>query len=310
MRKKTYLIFVLSVLTLSSCFYRGNHKPLIGGIREYRETRLPADDYSSTPSTPGTPSTSTTHHSTPNNPSTPNTQHSTPSNPSPSTLELPGPMSGVSEQILYRTGYVTSYNKDHRIPNWTAWHLTADHTTGPYKRKGVSYREDEDVPAPRATTFDYQQSGYDRGHMCPSGDNKWDPQAQQDCFLLTNMCPQNHNLNGGDWNELEMKCRKWAERYGDLYIICGPILYRQKHKTIGRARIVVPEAFFKVVLRMSPEPAAIGFIYKNEDGNRPMGDYTNTIRQVERITGIDFFPQLPDDIEEVVENQASLDDWR
>ena len=188
--------------------------------------------------------------------------------------------------------------------------MLGSHVTGPYKRNGISYREDEEVPLPRATTFDYQQSGYDRGHMCPSGDNKWDAQAQQDCFLLTNMCPQNHNLNGGDWNELEMKCRKWAEHYGDIYIVCGPILYRQKHKTIGRSRIVVPEAFYKVVLRLSPQPAAIGFIYKNEDGNRPMGDYINTVRQVERITGIDFFPQLPDELENRVEKQASLDDWR
>ena len=55
---------------------------------------------------------------------------------------------------------------------------------------------------------------------------------------------------------------------------------------------------------------SIGFIYKNEDGNRPMGDYINTVRQVERITGIDFFPQLPDELEKRVEKQASLDDWR
>ena len=64
------------------------------------------------------------------------------------------------------------------------------------------------------------------------------------------------------------------------------------------------------MLRLSPQPAAIGFIYKNEDGNRPMGDYINTVRQVERITGIDFFPQLPDELENRVEKQASLDDWR
>ena len=81
-------------------------------------------------------------------------------------------------------------------------------------------------------------------------------------------------------------------------------------EALKAAGIVVPEAFYKVVLRLSPQPAAIGFIYKNEDGNRPMGDYINTVRQVERITGIDFFPQLPDELEKRVEKQASLDDWR
>lgn len=314
MREKiSYFFALLVVLTLSSCFYRGNHKPLIGGIREYREAPLPTEDNPrtvqeeySTPSVAKPSSSRTdTSLSTETERSTSGAQHATAQY-----LEIPAAMKGVSEQILHRKGYTTSYNKNNRIPNWTAWHLPGSHATGPYKRKGVSYREDEDVPIPRATTFDYQQSGYDRGHMCPAGDNKWDAQAIQDCFLLTNMCPQNHNLNGGDWNELEMKCRKWAVQYGDVYIVCGPILYRQKHKTIGKAKIVVPEAFYKVVLRMSPEPAAIGFIYKNEDGNRPMGDYINTVRQVERITGIDFFSQLPDDIEERVENVANLSDWK
>ena len=91
--------------------------------------------------------------------------------------------------------------------------------------------------------------------------------------------------------------------------MCGPILYRQKHKTIGRNKVVVPEAFFKVVLRLQPQPQAIGFIYKNADGNRPKGDYVNTVNEVERITGIDFFPFLDDSIEEQVEDNSRLDQW-
>ena len=120
---------------------------------------------------------------------------------------------------MRRTGYTTCYNAHYRLPYWTAWHLTAAHTTGPHKRKGVSFSEDEDVPFPRATNSDYMRSGYDRGHMCPSGDNKWDRKAQQDCFLFTNMCPQSHNLNGGDWNDLEMACRRWDKKYGEVYIV-------------------------------------------------------------------------------------------
>jgi endonuclease G, mitochondrial len=225
------------------------------------------------------------------------------------TLEIPAPLKDRAEQILRRAGYTVSYNKDLRIPNWVAWHLTADHTSGPYKRGGIPFQEDMDVPTPRANTYDYQRSGYDRGHMCPSADNKWDEQAQQDCFLFTNMCPQDHNLNEGDWNEMEIQCRKWAEEYGDIYIVCGPILYRSKHKTIGQNRITVPEAFFKVVLCMQGTPKAIGFIYKNEPGNRPKGDYVNSIDQIERITGIDFFPSLPDDVEKAVESEEDLNDW-
>ena len=214
-----------------------------------------------------------------------------------------------AQQILRRVGYVVSYNPDNRIPNWVAWQLTESHTTGPYKRAGIGFQADSEAKGVQVTTFDYSRSGYDRGHMCPSGDNKWDKTAQQQSFLMTNICPQNRNLNAGDWNEMENQCRKWAKQYGRIYIVAGPILYNQKHKTIGKAKVVVPEAFFKVVLCMEGTPKAIGFIYKNEAGNRPKGDYVNSIDAIERITGFDFFPALEDALEAKVEAEANLDDW-
>lgn len=216
---------------------------------------------------------------------------------------------GTPEQILERTGYVASYNKTNLLPNWVAWHLTAERTEGSAKRSGVDFAEDTEVPEPRATDWDYYNSGYDRGHMCPAADNKWSKKAMEESFLFTNMCPQNGNLNRGDWNEMEMACRKWAKKYGDLYIVCGPILYKGKHKTIGKNKVVVPEAFFKVVLRTGDNPQAIGFIYKNTSGNRPKDSYVNTVDEVERITGIDFFPSLPDDVEKKVEAECDLGLW-
>ena len=216
---------------------------------------------------------------------------------------------GTPEQILERTGYVASYNKATLLPNWVAWHLTAERTEGSAKRSGVDFAEDTEVPEPRATDWDYYNSGYDRGHMCPAADNKWSKKAMEESFLFTNMCPQNGNLNRGDWNEMEMACRKWAKKYGALYIVCGPILYKGKHKTIGKNKVVVPEAFFKVVLRTGDDPQAIGFIYKNTSGNRPKDSYVNTVDEVERITGIDFFPSLPDDVEKNVEATADIANW-
>ena len=216
---------------------------------------------------------------------------------------------GVPEQMLRRTGYTASYNKATKLPNWVAWHLTADRTTGPAKRSGVDFQADMNVPAPRAEDSDYYGSGYDRGHMCPAADNKYSEKAMEESFLFTNMCPQNGNLNRGDWNEMEQACRRWAKEYGGVYVVCGPILYKGKHKTIGKNKVVVPEAFFKVVLRTGENPKAIGFIYKNAEGNRPKGDYVNTVDEVERITGIDFFPSLPDDVENKVEATADIADW-
>ena len=225
-------------------------------------------------------------------------------------IEIPAPMKNCSEEILVRRGYITSYNSDNKIPNWVAWHLTFNHCFGPYKRFGIKFQEDADVPeGKRAVNWDYYNSGFDRGHMCPAGDNKWDADALMQSFLFTNICPQQGNLNRGDWAESEKACRKWAKEFRDIYIVCGPILYHQKHKTIGSNRVVVPEAFFKVVLCMRGTPKAIGFIFKNTRCNHPLSSYVNSVDEVERITGIDFFPQLPDSIENKVEAERNLNDW-
>lgn len=224
-------------------------------------------------------------------------------------LELPAINDG--ETILRRTAYTVSYDAETRLPRWVAWHLTASHTDGEYDRNGLKFAEDYDVPEPRATNDDYRNSGYDRGHLCPSGDNKWSREAQVQSFLYTNCCPQVHSLNAGDWNELEQRCRKWAEDFGGVYIVSGPILDTgKKHKTIGPHKVVVPERFFKVILYMGKSPMAIGFVCDNEDGDRALNDYVATVDEVERLTGLDFFPSLPDDIEAEVESKASLNDWK
>lgn len=231
------------------------------------------------------------------------------SQPTLSDVEIPAPLSGKSEIILKRVGYTVSYNNELKIPNWVAWHLTAERLYGPASRSKASFHEDTDVPEPRVTTYDYMNSGYDRGHMCPAADNKWDERAMDQSFLMTNICPQDASLNRGGWNSLEIQCREWAEQYGDIYIVAGPILYRGNHKKIGDNRVVVPEAFFKVVLCLVGEPKAIGFIYKNATSKGPKADYVNTVDQVERITGIDFFPALPDSIEDRIEATADYNNW-
>ena len=219
----------------------------------------------------------------------------------------PAPLSLVSEQLIEKSSYIVSYNRDTKIPNWVAWHLTANHTDGPFKRMSNFY--EEDVENPRATLEDYRGSGWSRGHMCPAGDNKWSRQAMYDSFSLVNVCPQHSKLNSGLWNSIEMDCRKWARKYNEVYIVCGPVLMKGKHETIGTNEVVVPEAFFKVVLCLTDKPKALGYIVKNTEGNKKKDLYYNSIDQVERITGIDFFPALPDDIENKVEAKADINDW-
>lgn len=215
----------------------------------------------------------------------------------------------IPSQLLSRTAYCLSYNRGTLCPNWVAWNLTAEHADGEWARSN-DYREDYDVPSPRATNEDYRGSSLSRGHMCPAGDCKWDANAMSETFLLSNICPQDRSLNSGLWNRIEMDCRKWAQMYGSVYIVCGPVLYNKEHETIGVDKVVVPEAFFKVILCLQETPKAIGFVVKNNAGTKKKDQYVNTVDEVERITGYDFFPALPDDIENEVESHASIDDWR
>lgn len=224
----------------------------------------------------------------------------------------PAPLKNTAEQILHRKGYTVSYNKDLKIPNWVAWELTPEKLIERESRTN-KFLPDPDLPESMAvTTDDYKRSGMDRGHMCPAGDNRWHWKAMQESFYMTNICPQNHNLNRGDWKELEEACRQWAKKEGKIYIVCGPIFYQQNHRTIGKKhKIAVPEGFFKVVLCTGGKaPKAIGFIYKNEAGSRPLDTYASTVDAVERITGIDFFPALPDDMEKQVESTYNLELWK
>ena len=215
----------------------------------------------------------------------------------------------MRSQILQRKGYRVSYNADNRIPNWVAWRLTSAHTHGKVLREEQNFEADYDADGPRVDTYDYSRSGYDRGHMCPAGDNKWDEEAMQQTFMLSNICPQNHSLNWVAWNDLEMQTRHWARKYGEVFVVCGPILRDVKHKTIGRHKVVVPEAFYKVILRLKPEPAALGFIYENNSSEQSMQEALVSVDEVEKITGIDFFAALDDEIEQRIEATASLSNW-
>ena len=210
--------------------------------------------------------------------------------------------------LLVRKGYVTYYNNETRCPNWVSWHLTAEHTDGDVPRLN-QYFEDEDVPQPRATDDDYRRSGWTHGHMCPAADNKWDEVAMRESSLLTNICPQHGSLNSGVWNRIEMDCRRWAKKHGDVYIVCGPVLLNREHETIGENKVVVPEAFFKVILCLQGTPKAIGYVIRNNEGKKKRDMFINTVDEVERITGYDFFPALPDSIEDKVEAYADISAW-
>lgn len=223
--------------------------------------------------------------------------------------ERPAPLKDRPEQILKRTAYVTSYNRETKNPNWVAWHLTKAHTYGSQKRSEEVFTEDIDV-SPRATDNDYYTSRYDRGHMCPAGDNKWDAKAMAESFLFTNICPQNHALNKYEWNNIEILCREWARKYGAIDIVCGPVYDSSSPtRTIGRGHVWVPDAFFKVVMCRLGQPKAIGFLLRNNGQKVNIEDVVCTVDEIELKTGIDFYPALDDKIEDRIEAESDFSAW-
>lgn len=224
-------------------------------------------------------------------------------------LGCPKVMSAQPEQVITHVGYTVSYNPEWLIPNWVAYELTCEEVDGDVERSN-HFVPDPEVKGAAVTTADYAHSGYDRGHMAPAGDMKWSEQAMRESFYMTNICPQHHSNNAGDWKDLEELVRDWARAYGRVYVACGPIV-QGGYETIGRDhRIVVPQQFYKVVLRQVGEGwSSVGFVMDNAPANRPMMSYLKTVDEVEQLTGIDFFSALPDSIEEQVEADYDLRDW-
>ena len=220
-------------------------------------------------------------------------------------LEIPSMPNGKQGQVIQRTGYTLAYDKKTKTPQWVAWELTKEETKGNHERTD-KFLPDPNVEGAKVATTDYTGSGYDRGHMAPAGDMKWSKKAMEESFYMSNICPQIHHLNTGDWNELEANTRKWARRYGSVYVTCGPI-YNGSRRTqyIGKNRVKVPDAFFKVILIQSPKKTcALGFFFENEAGQRPLNEYLVSIDYLEQTTGIDFFPALPDELENTLEAET------
>ena len=221
--------------------------------------------------------------------------------------ELPATKDG--ELIIRHTGFTLSYNKSRNTPNWSAWCLTASHTDGTVPRSSKFWADPKVPTSCRVEYYDYKESGYDRGHMCPAGDMKWSEQAMHDCFYMSNMCPQTGALNSGAWNGLEKRCRDWAKKEGRLYIVCGPIYKKGKRRErIGIDHVVhVPDAFFKAVLSLRKgHEKAVAFYFLNDESQQSYNTAAMSVDEIEAITGFDLFAALDDSLESRLETNSDV----
>ena len=214
------------------------------------------------------------------------------------------------EQIIRHEGYTVSYNSDYRIANWVAYELTSKEAKSKKATRSNKFVPDPLVKGATALNEDYTRTGYDRGHLAPAGDMKWSMKAMRESFYLSNICPQDPDLNRGIWKELEEQIRLWASENGSLLVVTGPIITDDLRR-LGKNRVGIPKRFFKVVCTQTAgRPEGVGFLFDNRDyGDTSLRSMMIPIDSVESVTGIDFFPSLPDSIERPMEASVNKSCW-
>ena len=224
----------------------------------------------------------------------------------PTRLEIPRIAPG--ETIISHTGYSLVYSETHEQAKWVAYKLTKAKTNSIVKRSN-KFISDPLVKSGTASNKDYAGYGYDKGHLAPAADMSWSSTTMAESFYYSNMSPQVPGFNRGVWKRLEELVRSWAIVNEDIYVVTGPVLTNGL-QSIGPDKVSVPAYYYKVILDYTePGIKGIGFILPNKGSRETLQNYAVTIDSVEKFTGIDFFPALPDDQETKIERTFCLKCW-
>ncbi|MDB5226991.1 MAG: Endonuclease [Bacteroidota bacterium] len=223
-------------------------------------------------------------------------------------IGIAAPIAG--EQIVHHSAYVSSYNPIHRQPNYVVHVIPKDILYGTQTRTN-DFRADPLIKQGMSDSVDYWNSGYDRGHMAASADFKWSHKALSESYYYSNIIPQNHELNSGAWNKLEMTVREWAIENSEIIVVTGPVLKNNLPKIQqGSYKVSIPEYIYKIVLDYyPPDYKAIAFLYPNKNVDFDLEKHVVSIDSIEKLTGIDFFPKLEDHLENKLEAENNLLDW-
>jgi len=175
-----------------------------------------------------------------------------------------------------------------RTPLWSAEHLTRDsiENAKDIERVNRFHAEDSLPVGERAELKDYARSGFDRGHMAPSGDMP-NSEAQEESFSLANMVPQNPRNNRYLWEGIESAVRRLAIKRGELFVLTGPLFEGDSLQQLN-GHVMVPTHFYKIVYDPKRREAAAYLVENNEKN-----DYsTVSVAELEKLAGINFFPSL------------------
>lgn len=212
------------------------------------------------------------------------------------------------DELIRHTWFALAYDETHEQAAWTVHELTREHLNENWAERPATFLPDPAVRTESATPRDYSGSGYDRGHLVPAADMAFREEAITETFYMSNMSPQVHAFNAGIWRELEENTRDWARKFKRLYVVSGPVLTKPGLGQIGFSKVTVPAYFYKILLAPD-QRRAIAFVLPNQSSTKPLMDYAFTIDQVEKLTGLDFFPNLLKGLDEELEGSLDKDAW-
>jgi endonuclease G len=218
----------------------------------------------------------------------------------------------LNGKLVKHKHFSLSYVEEHEQAEWVAYELTREEVkTKVADREDERFEIDPLVKTGSATYHDYTGSGYDRGHLAPAGDMRFSQEAMTECFYMSNMSPQDKKFNKEIWRLLEEQVRSFAVKYGKIYVITAPVLENGLKKIGKQHKISVPKYYYKVLLDyQEPEIKAIAFLLENKDDVTPLTRYVVSIDALEEMTGIDFFPALPDELEKKLESEMQTELWK
>ena len=190
------------------------------------------------------------------------------------------------DQYLCKTNYAIHYNDITKTPEYVVEHPTISAVTGPAKRKN-DFHPDTGIPVQYEAKLSDYNKDYDRGHMCPAGDNTQSAAIMSESFNLSNMVPQVPNNNRGIWKKLETDVRTWVLEKKSIYVISGPV-YNKGYATIGADKVAVPQRLFKVIIDVT-DGKVIAFEMPNAvlDVSK-LPSFAEPIYVIEQDTGIKF----------------------
>lgn len=211
------------------------------------------------------------------------------------------------------TGFELCYEEQYEQPMFVSYSLTKDQMNCIGLDRSDCFAADPKITTGSATLADYKNSGYSRGHLAPNSDMNYSTKVQTECFLLSNMSPQEQNyFNGGIWLFAENAVRELGKSHDRIVVITGPILDKTKYKVIGKNEVAVPDDFYKIVIFIDGEKIVGSFTVIMSQTNKLAAKakdlkwddprFITTIDAVEARTGIDFFPTLDPKVEAYLES--------